>query len=144
MQQTENQAKRAKLSAILAALVLAALTFGTFFVLKGYGPESALRKFHQASVNQDFNEALSLSIGSNPNEVALLVRDVYQKAVRGAQFHIQGSTPMASGRGVVVTVAYAYPGIGTSFMLWVVERDPERNDWRVNAAKTVALILSRQ
>lgn len=123
-------------SSALAALGLAVLTLAVFFLLQNYGPESAIGRFHQASVSGDDAELAQV-----------IVQDVRAQSVRWLRSNIvewsrMGAAPVLSRvrreQGwVIAQVDYVSP-LRTDNVWWVVVRKPE--GWRIDADATVDMV----
>lgn len=122
------------LSGLISAALLSALTLGVFMVLREYGPESALRKFHRAAVNGNTRElARAVTPGSYPENLLSLASMVHSYARQGAQYQLKNVD--RKERRVVAEVAYILPTRQMEpHMFWVVDKRPE--GWRVNVNAT--------
>jgi len=121
--------------AIIPAAILGALTVGVFYVLRDFGPESALRKFHFAAISRDL-EALDdvCDSAADPDATRYLVTELQSAARRGARYEV--GKVVRKGDQAVATVIYRYPGQGIEIpTLWVVEKKDSR--WRVNPHLTM-------
>lgn len=58
-------------SPFVAASLLTTVVLGSFFVLRNYGPESTVRRFHFAVMKNDQQTLRDISIGDDPTVVAL-------------------------------------------------------------------------
>ncbi|HRK20521.1 MAG TPA: hypothetical protein PLX06_01850 [Fimbriimonadaceae bacterium] len=126
-------------SSLIAALGLGLLTFGVFFVLQDYGPESALRKFHRAAVNGNLREVSEVvAQDSNREFVEGLAGMVFRYARAGARYQLLHVK--RENKRVVAEVAYVLPGRPVAYpVLWVVEK--ERGGWKVDVNETVKIRL---
>src|SRR5688572_14875696 len=80
---------KAATSSLIAAIVLALLTGGVFWVLQDYGPESALRKFHRSAINREWRELEGVVMpGSYRQNVELLASMVDTYARLGARYRL--------------------------------------------------------
>ena len=127
----------AQIGSLFAALLLAGLTAGVFWVLQDYGPESALRKFHRAAVNRNYRELTQL-VAPNSYEDSLnrLYYMVDTFARSGAQYQLL--YVKRENKRVVAEVAYAWPNRKLVVpVFWVVEKFP--GGWKVNVNQTEAI-----
>lgn len=126
---------KAATSSLIAAVVLAILTGGVFWVLQDYGPESALRKFHRAAINREWRELEGVVIpGSYRQNVELLASMVDTYARLGARYRLN-SVKRGNGK-VQALVEYVFPnGRRSDTVFWIV--DKAKDGWRVNVNETV-------
>ncbi len=129
---------RLKPTAILAAAALAAAVLGLFLRLQEYGPESALRKFHQAVERRSLPDLQRVTLEDvNAPEVRFLAERVAgDLALGGNRFRILRTdrTPTE----VRAVVGYSLPGGLTNLKVWVVER--QGRAWKVSADATVRVM----
>jgi hypothetical protein len=123
-----------RLAAPITAAILALVTLGIFFVLQHYGPESAVRRFHQGALNGNDRELALVTFQDlrDPN-VVFLRRMVVDWVRTGGQVRI-GRIERLNTRTAIAEVGYIYPR-GIRVVHWAVERRPE--GWVVNAEETV-------
>jgi hypothetical protein len=125
---------RSKVSSFVAAGLLSALTLGTFYVLRNYGPESAIWIFHDAVFKKDIPRIASVTLQPPDNaNVGRLVAAVAQLKQAGARVEI-----MNVQRGpheVIVWIAYVLPE-GERDIYWVIDQS-KSSSWLINADKTV-------
>lgn len=133
------KAGNASLGSLFSALGVALLTFGVFFVLQDYGPESALRKFHRAAVNGNLAEVMDVVAQDAAREnVEGLAAMVYNYARAGARYQLLHVK--RENKRVVAEVAYVLPNRPIAYpVLWVVEKKP--GGWRVDVDETVKIRL---
>ena len=125
--------------AAVAAIVLAIGVLGLFMRLQEYGPESAVRRFHQA-----------ISRGALPDLQRVTVEDVRSPLVRGFVRDVAGLMAQGVNRPprilrtdrtpnqVRAAVAYPLPGGQPFYMVWVVER--QGRTWKVSVENTRRVI----
>lgn len=118
---------------LLAAVVLAALTLTVFWMLRDYGPESAIRRYHAAVMARDpgkLQQSALQDIDSDANRI--LVASVNELLTSGARFRVLDveRTPTE----VRAIVEYVFPTRRIP-MLWVVAK--RQGLWRVDANQTV-------
>ena len=118
-----------------ASAILAGLTLFVFFVLQNYGPESAVRRFHQAFLRRDLpalQEVTVEPLNSEPvNAVAFAVSRVLP-AVDGYQLR----QIERSQRAVLMEIQYIRGKRIVAVLPWYVEKKGSPN-WRVNATETL-------
>lgn len=126
-------------SAILAAILLSLGVLSLFVRLQEYGPESAIRRFHQA-------------VALGPKGDAQLQRVTVQKVESDDVRYLENAVVEATAGGrnrfrilrtdrtptqVRAVVAYTRP-VGPLYLVWVVDR--VGRNWRVNATQTTLLL----
>jgi len=117
--------------------VLSLLTLSVFYVLQDYGPESAIRRFHDAVVRGDGIELQRVTAEDiRSPSVILLARDVKNFLVDGTY---QLSRMERSQNQVQAAVVYRAKGSAELFpMIWIVEK--RGSVWKVNADKTLTIL----
>ncbi len=127
-----------RLATGFAALALALLTTGVFFVLRNAGPESALRRFHQAALNGDARElATALTPESGERSVRALAGRVVEFGQAGGRFRLESLD--RRGRVAIADVSYLFPNRGLAVStLWVLENRKGR--WLIDADETARII----
>ena len=132
------QTRRRALS-LLSAIGLAALTLATFASLQEYGPESAIRKFHRAVLNEDSEGLREVVVRGTPQwEMNELARRVLDAAYTGLQFQIVSMRRLPDS-SVIAVVAYFFPNRDMArIQPWVAKKEYGR--WRVDAVETVMFI----
>lgn len=125
----------------LAAFALAAVTLGVFATLHDYGPESAIRRFHVASVRGDLNE-LSRVTAQSPNSPSVLklrqwVGTMHQLGAHYQLLRIDRQTIDRDSSDALAALLYNTPGQENWGMVWIVSK---RNSvWKVDADRTANL-----
>lgn len=116
----------------LAASALAAMVIAVFFVLQNYGPESAVRRFHEALLR---NDAAELRAVTNPGSGDALqaVASVAYRAMQAADSNRIVRREDAGGK-VLVEVAYLRGGRILAILPWVARRAP--GGWLVDPLET--------
>lgn len=138
--------QRTRKSSAIAAGLLAAVTLGVFGVLRDYGPESALRRFHLAAIENDDRMLQRVSKQDiRSREVGLLRSLVVKYVQSGARIsmgHVSEETRQdrVDGRivnvpSVVTEVRYHTNQGPYNNIFWVLDHDPA--GWTVNAVETV-------
>lgn len=128
---------------VIAALILAVITLTVFYNLRDYGPESAIRRFH---------EGLAKLIGSNGQDVSgveaaaeppqsaanfqLVVQYVRELVARGIPYRIMKMDREPDE--VSATAVYGAPGGRQIAIIWVVDKDGPA--WKVNIDKTATIL----
>ena len=121
---------------LIPAAVLAVVVLSVFSKLQNYGPESAVRRFHEALLNR--NEAEIEEVLYQPwsrADVDLIVSTIYPLLADGARIRLRDveRTPTA----VRVTVYYYPPGHMAGSYDWIAEKTP--TGWKVDADSTTRL-----
>ena len=125
-------------SAVVAAAVLAVAVLGLFLRLQEYGPESALRKFHQA-----------IARGSLTDLQRVTAEDVRAPAVQSLARGVASIMVTSNNRfrilrtdrtpnQVRAVVAYTLPQGPPQYVVWVVDR--RGRSWRVSVEGTVRVM----
>ena len=124
----------------IAAAVLALGTLGVFIRLQEYGPESAIRKFHQALQRGSLPalQRVTEEDVNAPGVQLLAIRVAAYLRAGGNRFRILRTdrTPTE----VRAAVAYTAPGGPPQYMVWVVNR--QGRTWKVSARKTAQVMAS--
>lgn len=126
---------------IAAAGGLALLTLSVFFILRNYGPQTALRRFHIAAVQGDRAGLQGVTLQDIRSQTADMLRQRVQYAARiGGQFEILRVLP--KGRQAEVDVRYTFPSQGfAAISVWRLRR--ERGSWKVDADETYRAMLTQ-
>jgi uncharacterized UPF0160 family protein len=116
-----------------AAATLGIVTLLVFSLLQDYGPESAIRQFHEAVRENDDQLLASVTFEdmSDPN-VQLLKRQVQDLEEQGARYSVYSVDRHPTY--VEADVQYQGPGGQQITVVWVVRKD--RRIWRVSAIQT--------
>ncbi|BBO23321.1 MAG: hypothetical protein AMXMBFR19_05480 [Chthonomonadaceae bacterium] len=120
---------------LAASIVLAGLTLAVFATLQDYGPESAVRRFHEAALNGD-SRAMGRVVTSDSSEgaVSLLASRVLELARSGGRYQLLGIERGPGSARAEVAYVFPYRGLVIS-MLWSVRK--EGRSWRVDADETL-------
>lgn len=122
-----------RVSRILACVLLTALTLTVFGRLQYYGPESTLRRFHDAAVHGDVATInATTEEGADSKVVQELAERIQTFAERGAQ--VQPLELVRSPVDAKCEVVYADPVSGVVHIVWVLEL--QDRTWKINAQKT--------
>lgn len=127
-----------KVQSAIAALVLSAVTLGTFYVLRNYGPENAIQRFHEAALKDDLREIALVTL-QRPDapSVSYLRRLIRLEAQQNAEPTLRQEERYPDE--VIVWITYEIPGrqgAGPT-VHWVVEKTQASN-WMINADRTVS------
>ena len=123
-----------RLVELAPAAALGALTLSTFFVLQDYGPESAIRRFHQAIAERDLQELAKVTEQEiNTNAVAQLVWRVRSIDPTAQNYRLLRTD--RSSREVRVEVGYRTPPGYVVVLPWIVQKTGSA--WRVDAIETL-------
>ena len=115
---------------LAAAAVLAGVTLGTFAIFQNYGPESAVRRFHQAVQTKD-DRTIEQIVLTDPGNSSVqdLKRLVAGLASRGPAYKIVKSE---RSRTQVEMLALYEGGVR---IIWVVVKANDR--WRIDPYLTL-------
>jgi len=130
---------RATAKALIPAAILTALVLFVFSTLQNFGPESAVRKFHEAASNLNESEIKeSIVQPSNPQEVRE-VRFIVNQFIRtlppDSTFSLRDLASNRTAKSVTVTVIYRSNGRTIRAADWVAVKSPY--GWRVDTHKTL-------
>lgn len=133
-QTTRFQNLPAKKTSWVPAILLAGITLAVFTSLQNYGPQSAVRRFHQAIVTRD-RAALETSVlepvDSKP--VGMLLQGVERLLLNGPPA-LTGSRQMNRSEQLLLTYR---DGFGNAFpIVFFVEKPERQKNWKINASKT--------
>ncbi len=121
-------------SNIIAAGSVAAIILAIFFRFQEYGPESTLRKFHEAAARGDEQELGRLVDQTNPEVARALEIQVNEFLRAGARYQLV-SMDRSPGQ-VIANVRYVMPRRGYEIpMVWIVVQ--RGHVWRIDALKTL-------
>ncbi|HWD37236.1 MAG TPA: hypothetical protein VG944_00170 [Fimbriimonas sp.] len=116
-----------------AAAVLAAITLFVFFTLQDYGPGSAIRRFHDDVISQNYADLQRICREDiNSLEVGMLAQMLNDLDERGATSTIASEDRSAAE--VDVLVLYRLQG-GERPYIWVVKKN--RGTWQIDPFETV-------
>ena len=97
-------APETKLISIIAAALLSGVTLSTFYLLRNYGPESAIQRFHAAALAGDQTEISKLTLRPDSPNVVELVAEVRKMARLGARPEVENAP--RGPREVIVQIVY--------------------------------------
>lgn len=130
---TTPKSTKQRLPGLLAACILAVLTLGAFFILQDYGPDSAVRRFHEAlrrgdpaELQQVVDEPIS---DQTVQYVCAFVKPLLQE---GDQIQLARTDRQGDQDDVVVV--YRRPNGQTLAIVWIVDR--RASIWKINARLT--------
>lgn len=122
-------------SSIIASLMLAVLTLVVFGTLRDFGPESVVRRFHEAAIAGDFDELRRISSPANSQSTTILAERI--KALHQAGARI-GYPQIQTNRDGSVVAKFNYATADrVVFVFWVLRRQPL--GWRVMTDETLRL-----
>ncbi len=120
------------------SVVLTILVGLVFFVLRGFGPESTLQKFHVAAANGDFKTLQNLSTADSPQRALIKIQNqVLGFAQRGYRYEVRSIQPQ---KGYVIAVVnYVHPaGQAVIPMPFVLVKQSAQ--WVVNPQASLSLL----
>ena len=132
-----------RLLGVLSACILACLTLGVFYKLQDYGPESAIRRFNEASIrNDDDGIRAVIADNSQATNVVILKQKLKEWYENGAVMQL--AQMERSDNEVRAAVLFTLPpgseySLGTQWaMIWVVVR--RGRTWLVDVNKTATIL----
>lgn len=114
------------------AALLCTVVLSTFFVLRNYGPESTVRRFHFAVIKEDVDGIRAISKGSDAAVFGLAnkVKRVLSDRARISLGRVNDDDPnRVVAQFVYITPEYTYT------INWVMVH--ERSGWKVDADATL-------
>jgi hypothetical protein len=128
-----------KPGSVVAAVTLTVLTLAVFFTLRNYGPQSAVRRFHQAVASRNPTE-MSRYAEESPASPELLELGtfVYQNMLNGQPRLIAVQPGYNRAK---VLVVYQSPYAAPQPVVFIVDQDPKTHGWRVNCTATFSAIV---
>lgn len=133
---SERQLISPKLASYGSALMLSVLTLLVFAYSKDQGPESAVRRYHQAIASGDMETLREIESGGNrySQELASYLQQVMSQSQRASLGRVR-----QDGRTAYVDVIYPLgDGRGMMAMRFVVKKPNLR--WKVSSDETVKLL----
>ncbi len=125
--------KPLSVGSVLASGALALVVMLVFFVLQDYGPESAVRRFHEAIVRHDNETLKRVTKGSLETEVAQFELTAVEQVLKaGARYQLVRTDHRAGWVGA--EVVYRSPNGQTGTIYWVVVKDGPT--WKVDPEAT--------
>lgn len=116
--------------------MLSVLTLATFAYSRDRGPESSVRRFHQAIINRDIKELDRLTVKDDSEALNYLVQSVDGMIQRSDAVVLDRVEQ--SGRDAYIDVKYRFATSRGIFTLrYVVVLDENR--WKIDARQTLAL-----
>jgi hypothetical protein len=119
-------------TSILAAVLLCVVVLSSFFVLRNYGPESTVRRFHFSVLRNDQATLRSLCIGEDTAVFALAnkVKRLYADKAQITLGRVNDDDPNhVVAQFIYRTKDYVYT------IIWVLEH--KRNGWMIDASATL-------
>jgi hypothetical protein len=99
------------IQAFIPAVVLTALVLFVFSTLQNYGPESAVRRFHEGILRRDMREINEVTMPANSHqeegEVNAMARLIYGRLNQSRRIRLQDM--QRSPKAIIVTVLYYTP-----------------------------------
>lgn len=127
-----------KIASVGAVLILVALTLGTFYLLRDYGPESAIRRFHEAALSNDDNALRRLTAAEEHfGATAQLKQRVRAYSEAGASIRL--AKVIRSPRRAEAEVDYIFPH-GIDSIVWVVDKK-DNSRWLIDPDATLAPVV---
>src|SRR2546423_11378130 len=118
--------------AVVSALVLAGLVLFVFGTLQNYGPESAVRRLHEAVLTRNQTEVDDVILQpSNPEEIARIEQVIWDALSQGA--HIRLFDLSRSPTKVMVKVIY-HAGDRAGYQVWATQKT--KDGWKVDIHRT--------
>lgn len=128
-----------KAGSVVAATTLSVLTLAVFFTLRNYGPQSAVRRFHQAVASRNPTEMSRYAEESPTNpELLELGAFVYQNMLN-VQPRVIAVQPGSNRAKVLVVYQNRYAA--TQPVVFIVDQDAKTHSWRVNCSATFSAIM---
>lgn len=147
-------------ASLLPALVLGCLVLFTYSKLQNYGPQSTLRKFHNAIHNINQSQSNSKGIPSadwevlrstleedigTPNdpqdpanrEAMAVIARVFRQFQGGSSYSL-GLMDRRIPREVRIAVVYQKEKQPPAPMVWIVEKPYGGREWKISAHKTLS------
>lgn len=120
---------------ILASALLALLTLTVFYVLRDYGPESAIRKYNEAVINGDIVglDQISTQPDSSPSG-GWLHDQVRDFLAAGGRLHLDRMERNPAQNIDVASVRYVFPNQQVRGFLFVVTKQDHL--WKVSPQMT--------
>jgi hypothetical protein len=128
-----------KAGSVVAAATLSVLTLAVFFTLRNYGPQSAVRRFHQAVASNNPTE-MSRYAEESPSNPELLELGVFvYRNMMNGQPRLIAVQPGNNRAKVLVVYQNRYSG--TQPVVFIVDQDAKTHAWRVNCSATFSAIM---
>lgn len=127
---------RSRLFTYISAGSLAALTLATFYILRNYGPEKAVWRFHHAALTKDQLEIARVTM-QPPNTDSVQFLEAFLRAANRAS-EPQVIAYRQTSAEAYFSIAYQLPRSPVPKLVvnWVVE-DTESVGWVIDATKTI-------
>ncbi len=121
---------------VFSAIALSALTLSVFALSANRGPETTVRRFHQAILEGDSAEVLNLMVDGELETGRFLRLQISDALARGVQIQLGRVT--TEGRLSYVDVVYVHSGNRIVGAIRLVVRKPE-NRWIIDAGSSLKL-----
>lgn len=123
-----------KLGAALSAGLLAIVTLTTFYLVRNYGPESAIQRFHTYALAGDQNGIAQLIVQPSDNQ-RLLMLEATVMAMARAGAHPELVSVQRGPREIIAHIAYRGNGPGID-IYWVVDQT-NASRWLINPDRSL-------
>ncbi|MBS1717314.1 MAG: hypothetical protein JSS72_06250 [Armatimonadetes bacterium] len=120
----------------LVALILAVVTVGVFWSLRNYGPESAIREFHEAILLNDPREFEHVCLDVQSPATQVLALRVSSLIRRGATYRLIRVD--RSPRKVFADAQYVLPNGFRVQLIFVVQKD--LHQWKINTDESERIV----
>ena len=124
---------------MVAAATLSVLTLGVFFTLRNYGPQSAVRRFHQAVSSQNPVEMSRYAEESPTNPELLELGAFVHQNMLNTQPRFIAVQP--GNNRAKVLVVYLNRFAAPQPVVFIVDQDVKTHSWRVNCSATFSAIM---
>ena len=118
-----------KISSVVAAVLLSAVTLSTFYLLRNYGPESTIQRFHTAALAGDQAELTKLVANPREERLVILIDEVRRMARFGAHPEVED---VQRGPGEVL-VHIAYRSAYTVEEIYWDVKETKASNWLIDA-----------
>ncbi len=124
--------KQMRTSPLAPAALLCSVVLGTFFVLRNYGPESTVRRFHFAVIKEDLATLRMMSVGQDAAVYSLAskVKRLFSDRAKITLGRVNDDDP----NRVVAQFIYLTPQYNYTIN-WVMVH--QRSGWMVDAEATL-------
>lgn len=131
------QGRSPRFAAYGAAGVLAVVVLFVFFILQDYGPESAVRRFHEAAARGDLRTIQELTKRGSSDEATIRLASQLRFILisQGARYRLMRMDRRPGEVGA--EVAYVYPGGQVAGLYWIVRKGPGERSWRIDVERTL-------
>jgi hypothetical protein len=118
----------------IPAFLVAGLTLFVFFVLQNFGPQSAVRRFHNAILRRDSTELRASVLESTDSKSVRVLVDGVSRLLLNGPPALAGSRHEPNEEQLLLTYR---DDQGNVFpIVFFVEKRPGQRNWKVNSSKT--------